>query len=278
MGAEPLALEGLRGGCPGGASFAWGRGLYLSWERDAPPRRPTPQFLVLVPSFRPQFPAGSRPRLPVPGFPASMLPKRRRARGASPAPSATRSTARFPDVAIYLAEPRMGRSRRAFLARLALSKGFCVLEADRCAAGRWLPGATFPGCLPGSDVTLPCAQPRGDTCGDGAELSRGGHLLAEAQDGASVPRLPGPRAAGHQLVHGEHGCRAASGGREPPSPGGEPHCRPQLSWDRKHSSSGSISSEMSSEPSAWATKGPWESQPALPLLSPLICLPLAPPR
>ncbi|XP_060027595.1 DNA-directed DNA/RNA polymerase mu isoform X2 [Erinaceus europaeus] len=59
-----------------------------------------------------------------------MLPKRRRARGASPAPSATRSTARFPDVAIYLAEPRMGRSRRAFLARLALSKGFCVLEAD----------------------------------------------------------------------------------------------------------------------------------------------------
>lgn len=41
---------------------------------------------------------------------------------------------RFPDVAIYLAEPRMGRSRRAFLTRLARSKGFRVLDAYRCAA------------------------------------------------------------------------------------------------------------------------------------------------
>uniref|UniRef100_A0A8C0CUI1 DNA-directed DNA/RNA polymerase mu n=1 Tax=Balaenoptera musculus TaxID=9771 RepID=A0A8C0CUI1_BALMU len=37
--------------------------------------------------------------------------------------------ARFPGVTVYLAEPRMGRSRRAFLTRLALSKGFCVLDA-----------------------------------------------------------------------------------------------------------------------------------------------------
>uniref|UniRef100_A0A8C0CVA0 DNA-directed DNA/RNA polymerase mu n=1 Tax=Balaenoptera musculus TaxID=9771 RepID=A0A8C0CVA0_BALMU len=41
--------------------------------------------------------------------------------------------ARFPGVTVYLAEPRMGRSRRAFLTRLALSKGFCVLDAYRCA-------------------------------------------------------------------------------------------------------------------------------------------------
>ncbi|XP_014649113.1 PREDICTED: DNA-directed DNA/RNA polymerase mu isoform X3 [Ceratotherium simum simum] len=57
-----------------------------------------------------------------------MLPRRRRARVGSPGAAAP-SAARFPGVAIYLAEPRMGRSRRAFLTRLALSKGFCVLDA-----------------------------------------------------------------------------------------------------------------------------------------------------
>uniref|UniRef100_A0A480WDG4 DNA-directed DNA/RNA polymerase mu n=1 Tax=Sus scrofa TaxID=9823 RepID=A0A480WDG4_PIG len=57
-----------------------------------------------------------------------MLPRRRRAR-VGPPEAAPSSAARFPGVAIYLAEPRMGRSRRAFLTRLALSKGFRVLDA-----------------------------------------------------------------------------------------------------------------------------------------------------
>uniref|UniRef100_H0VRU3 DNA-directed DNA/RNA polymerase mu n=1 Tax=Cavia porcellus TaxID=10141 RepID=H0VRU3_CAVPO len=60
-----------------------------------------------------------------------MLPKRRRARARSPGAAAacsTPSSVLFPDVAIYLAEPRMGRSRRSFLTRLALSKGFRVLD------------------------------------------------------------------------------------------------------------------------------------------------------
>lgn len=61
-----------------------------------------------------------------------MLPKRRRAWVGSPG-GPVPSTARFPGIAIYLAEPRMGRSRRAFLTRLALSKGFRVLDAYRCA-------------------------------------------------------------------------------------------------------------------------------------------------
>ncbi|XP_052590390.1 DNA-directed DNA/RNA polymerase mu isoform X3 [Peromyscus californicus insignis] len=60
-----------------------------------------------------------------------MLPKRRRVRAESP-PRAGASSApppvRFPGVAIYLAEPRMGRSRRAFLTRLAQSKGFRILD------------------------------------------------------------------------------------------------------------------------------------------------------
>nr|XP_015302969.2 DNA-directed DNA/RNA polymerase mu isoform X4 [Macaca fascicularis] len=61
-----------------------------------------------------------------------MLPKRRRARVRSPtgdAASSTPPSTRFPGVAIYLVEPRMGRSRRAFLTRLARSKGFRVLDA-----------------------------------------------------------------------------------------------------------------------------------------------------
>ncbi|XP_034520687.1 DNA-directed DNA/RNA polymerase mu isoform X3 [Ailuropoda melanoleuca] len=58
-----------------------------------------------------------------------MLPKRRRARVGSPGGPASSTQPRFPGVAIYLAEPRMGRSRRAFLTRLAVSKGFRVLDA-----------------------------------------------------------------------------------------------------------------------------------------------------
>nr|XP_055149262.1 LOW QUALITY PROTEIN: DNA-directed DNA/RNA polymerase mu [Symphalangus syndactylus] len=61
-----------------------------------------------------------------------MLPKRRRERVGSPSDDAASSTPPstcFPGVAIYLVEPRMGRSRRAFLTRLARSKGFRVLDA-----------------------------------------------------------------------------------------------------------------------------------------------------
>ncbi|XP_027428781.2 DNA-directed DNA/RNA polymerase mu isoform X2 [Zalophus californianus] len=70
--------------------------------------------------------------LPFPAPPAArdgMLPKRRRARVLSPGGPASSSPPHFPGVAIYLAEPRMGRSRRAFLTRLAVSKGFRVLDA-----------------------------------------------------------------------------------------------------------------------------------------------------
>ncbi|XP_059131484.1 DNA-directed DNA/RNA polymerase mu [Peromyscus eremicus] len=60
-----------------------------------------------------------------------MLPKRRRVRAESPHRAGASSApppVRFPGVAIYLAEPRMGRSRRAFLTRLARSKGFRILD------------------------------------------------------------------------------------------------------------------------------------------------------
>ncbi|XP_003930820.2 DNA-directed DNA/RNA polymerase mu isoform X4 [Saimiri boliviensis] len=61
-----------------------------------------------------------------------MLPKRRRARVGSPSGDSASSTLPstcFPGVAIYLVEPHMGRSRRAFLTRLARSKGFRVLDS-----------------------------------------------------------------------------------------------------------------------------------------------------
>ncbi|XP_069870677.1 DNA-directed DNA/RNA polymerase mu isoform X2 [Dipodomys merriami] len=57
-----------------------------------------------------------------------MLPHRRRARALA-APALAPPSGRFPGVAVYLAERRMGRSRRAFLTRLARSKGFRVLDA-----------------------------------------------------------------------------------------------------------------------------------------------------
>lgn len=80
---------------------------------------------------------------------AGMLPRRRRAR-VGPPEAAPSSAARFPGVAIYLAEPRMGRSRRAFLTRLALSKGFRVLDAYRCAVPARL--AARRGHLPGAHL------------------------------------------------------------------------------------------------------------------------------
>lgn len=51
-------------------------------------------------------------------------------------------------------------------------------------------------------------QLRGDACGDGADLSQGGHLLAE-EYGCSSPRRPPASSAGHQLVYREHGSWAA---------------------------------------------------------------------
>ncbi|XP_029419894.1 DNA-directed DNA/RNA polymerase mu isoform X3 [Nannospalax galili] len=60
-----------------------------------------------------------------------MLRKRRRVRAGSSRGAAASSAplpARFPGIVLYLAEPRMGRSRRAFLTRLAVSKGFRVLD------------------------------------------------------------------------------------------------------------------------------------------------------
>ncbi|XP_040820874.1 DNA-directed DNA/RNA polymerase mu isoform X1 [Ochotona curzoniae] len=100
-----------------------------------------------------------------------MLPKRRRARGSCPGGSAAAAAecpVRFPDVVIHLVESRMGRSRRAFLTRLARSKGFRVLETCSSEvthvvmeqmsaeeAGRWQecwaaaapPGCPFPALL-----------------------------------------------------------------------------------------------------------------------------------
>ncbi|XP_062040679.1 DNA-directed DNA/RNA polymerase mu-like [Lepus europaeus] len=61
-----------------------------------------------------------------------MLPKRRQAWRAYPSSTAAASAPAslgFPDVVINLVEPRMGRSRRAFLTRLVLLKGFRVLDA-----------------------------------------------------------------------------------------------------------------------------------------------------
>nr|XP_051708987.1 DNA-directed DNA/RNA polymerase mu isoform X3 [Oryctolagus cuniculus] len=86
-----------------------------------------------------------------------MLPKRRRARGACPGGAAAASApapVRFPDVVIYLVEPRMGRSRRAFLTRLALSKGFRVLDACRWPSPRKSPQG-WGGCPP-----MPASGPR----------------------------------------------------------------------------------------------------------------------
>lgn len=51
-------------------------------------------------------------------------------------------------------------------------------------------------------------QLRGDACSDGADLSQGGHLLAE-EYGCSSPRRPLASSAGHQLVYREHGSWAA---------------------------------------------------------------------
>jgi hypothetical protein len=93
------------------------------------------------------------------------------------AASSALPSARFPGVAIYLAEPRMGRSRRAFLTRLARSKGFRVLDAYRCATT--LPiqdgpargiggGPLLEGCHP--RVGPPTAEAAEIRVADGAQL------------------------------------------------------------------------------------------------------------
>lgn len=114
------------------------------------PRPPPARLGHLSSGFRAPLPGGG-PRG------ARMLPRRRRARTGSPGGPARPGPARpcpprFPGVAIHLAEPRMGRSRRAFLTRLALSKGFRVLDAYRCAvaekpAARGRPGAPARGAF-----------------------------------------------------------------------------------------------------------------------------------
>lgn len=124
-----------------------------------------------------------------------MLPKRRRARVATP--GADSSAARFPGVAIYLAEPHMGRSRRAFLTRLALSKGFRVLDAYRCAGREPLPGG-------------------GDIC-----LGEGG---GRARRPRPRPREPGARARG-SLRGGAGGSGGRCGGPPRDSAGDLPRSR-----------------------------------------------------
>ncbi|KAJ8778703.1 hypothetical protein J1605_013380 [Eschrichtius robustus] len=121
-----------------------------------------------------------------------MLPKRQRARVGPPG-TAPSSAARFPGVTVYLAEPQMGRSRRAFLTGLALSKGFRVLDAYS------------------SEVTHVMME---------GTISRGGRLPAGAQDGGPSPRMHPPSALRCKLVHGEHGGRAACPCGVPAPPGG----------------------------------------------------------
>ena len=161
---------------PGGLHSA-SRGLScLRLDRLARDRQvplPLPASLRRLPSdFR--VPSFRRP----PAARARMLPKRRRAWVGSPGGPAP-STARFPGIAIYLAEPRMGRSRRAFLTRLALSKGFRVLDAYRCAVVDELvaQSSTCRGLLPGTPCgaggTCPRAPARGAFGGAGPGIPRG---------------------------------------------------------------------------------------------------------
>lgn len=119
-----------------------------------------------------------------------MIPKRRRARVGSPGRPASSTPPRFPGVAIYLAEPRMGRSRRAFLTRLAVSKGFRVLDAYRCAVVETLAaggGALARRALRGGHPSG--APARGALPGGGGHLSRGpgpGRLEGVTCPGASA--------------------------------------------------------------------------------------------
>lgn len=104
-----------------------------------------------------------------------MLPRRRQARVGTPC--AVSSAVRFPGVAIYLAEPRMGRSRRAFLTRLALSKGFCVLDAYRCVSAAGRPPGARPAAGGGAGCLGAGLAARGGACCLGAgPATRRGHL------------------------------------------------------------------------------------------------------
>lgn len=119
--------------------------------------------------------------LPSPGDargPAPMLPKRRRARGDTP--DAVPSATRFPGFTIYLAEPRMGRSRRAFLTRLALSKGFRVLDAYRCAVA----AASFPPEVPAARCDGPStARPSSPLAALSRSVLPSGALSARPRSG-----------------------------------------------------------------------------------------------
>lgn len=157
-----------------------------SFASSPPPpaveRTPLPlpaSFLaVLPPSFLTSAPSLLQPSVP-PEFRIQMLPKRRRVRPESPDRAGASSApppVRFPGVAIYLAEPRMGRSRRAFLARLARSKGFRILDTYRCAAPA---GAR---CWWGASLAGGWCKPA--TLGYGPIVARGGRWFAAA-DGST---------------------------------------------------------------------------------------------
>ncbi|KAK2105214.1 hypothetical protein P7K49_014728 [Saguinus oedipus] len=135
-----------------------------------------------------------------------MLPKRRQARAGSPSGDAASSmlpSTRFPGVPINLVEPHMGRSHRAFLTRLACSKGFLVL--DSCS----------------SEVTHVVME---QTSAEEA-ISWQEHRMAAAPPGCSPPALPDiswfteSLAAGQPVpVECRHRLEVAGPGKGPPSP------------------------------------------------------------
>ncbi|XP_032944542.1 DNA-directed DNA/RNA polymerase mu isoform X2 [Rhinolophus ferrumequinum] len=189
-----------------------GRGLSAGWS-PAPPPLPL--------GFRPhnfRLPAGPRPPsrylrpVSLQSRGAPMLPKRRRSRVGTP--GAISSAACFPGVTIYLAEPRMGRSRRAFLTRLALSKGFRVLDVyssevthvvmEQTSAEDavcWLesrtaplpPGCAHPALLDISWFTesMAAGQPVPVECRHRLELP-GGLFIAHPEVAVSRQGLPSP--------------------------------------------------------------------------------------
>ncbi|XP_032944545.1 DNA-directed DNA/RNA polymerase mu isoform X4 [Rhinolophus ferrumequinum] len=173
-----------------------------------------------------------------------MLPKRRRSRVGTP--GAISSAACFPGVTIYLAEPRMGRSRRAFLTRLALSKGFRVLDVyssevthvvmEQTSAEDavcWLesrtaplpPGCAHPALLDiswftesmaaGQPVPVECRhrlEEALETLAEAAAFEGSeGRLLSFCRSASVLKALPSPVTALSQLQglphFGEHSCR-----------------------------------------------------------------------
>lgn len=197
----PLQEKGKQKACllvhlnRGGASGAEQPRHPIRWEPGTPgralsgpggegtasgeePRGTSASARLLPPDFR----LPSDPRPPSRYLrPAPMLPKRRRARGGTP--DAVPSATRFPGFAIYLAEPRMGRSRRAFLTRLALSKGFRVLDAYRCAVA----AASFPPEVLAARCDVPStARPSSPLAALPRSVPRSGALSAPSQRGPSL--------------------------------------------------------------------------------------------